>query len=566
MENRYWGEGFDKNAKNTRVIGSTRFVDTSRKTNYSGINRHRNNAKYVTTNRKYTKEATIKINDIDIIKYRAHDVIDSLEEICGKNTVLAVVPNKEDGLSYEITLDTVENAHKLHHGIEINGEEFQCNFQQSDIIVVSFLYIPSYVEDEELLSRLRSKNIEIVSDVYRRVHPGTQVADGTRFVRVKFPPGLVSLAWSMSFETAAGKRYFKVVHNNQVKVCSNCESPEHVKRNCPHFSCHGCGMQGHKSSRCAAPKCHRCGKLPLLCACPIIINNSCNKNHDEREEVNNEKDEIRCQKCDGACNCSDTEVVINTKLPKQHIEEINDEDVIPCVKLSTDEKKEVSENMKGAINVEIHAGSDSVSKDKDANESSLISINGTGGTPMQEVTEDCFDVAEDTTVNEEDKVGGENVKRNGEDSIGESIVISGNPVDGSTNEPSVSPVAMQKDNELECHNNVVIENSKHTHDGARTGEMDDSEIDLMDDSTTDIVEKDKSSGETNNNEPPCVVDDNSTEVEMESVWELPSDNNTSVGKMKKSNKNNKSINRRRKLQVKPNVHGVNVKSKFNPYK
>jgi len=51
-------------------------------------------------------------------------------------------------------------------------------------------------------------------------------------------------------------------------------------------------------------------------------------------------------------------------------------------------------------------------------------------------------------------------------------------------------------------------------------------------------------------------------------WELPSDDNTSVqiGKMKKSNKNNKSINRRRKLQVKPNVHGVNVKSKFNPYK
>jgi len=76
---------------------------------------------------------------------------------------------------------------------------------------------------------------------------------------------------------------------------------------------------------------------------------------------------------------------------------------------------------------------------------------------------------------------------------------------------------MQKDDELECHNNVLIENSKHTHDGASPGEMDGSEIDLMDDSTTYIVEKDKSSGDTNDNVPPCVVDDNNTEVEMESV-------------------------------------------------
>ena len=97
----------------------------------------------------------------------------------------------------------------------------------------------------------------------------------------------------MSFETAAGKGYFKVVHDNQVKVCFNCESPAHVKRNCPHLSCHGCGMQGHKSSLCDVPKCHRCGKLPLLFAFPIIINNGNNKNDDQRGKVNTEKDEIR---------------------------------------------------------------------------------------------------------------------------------------------------------------------------------------------------------------------------------------------------------------------------------
>ena len=102
------------------------------------------------------EEATIKINDIDINTYKTHDVINSLEDLCGK-IVLVVVPNVEEGLSYDITLSVAGNAHTLHSGIKINGEEFNCNFKQPDIVVLSFLFIPSYVEDEELLSRLRSK-------------------------------------------------------------------------------------------------------------------------------------------------------------------------------------------------------------------------------------------------------------------------------------------------------------------------------------------------------------------------------------------------------------------------
>jgi hypothetical protein len=70
---------------------------------------------------------------------------------------LVVVPNVEEGLSYDITLDVAGNVHTVHSGIEMNGEVFNCNFKQPDIVVLSFLFIPSYVEDEELLSRLRSK-------------------------------------------------------------------------------------------------------------------------------------------------------------------------------------------------------------------------------------------------------------------------------------------------------------------------------------------------------------------------------------------------------------------------
>lgn len=68
-------------------------LKTFSKTDHSGNNRHwnRNNsntAKYVTTYPKYTEEATTKINDIDINKYKTHDVIDSPNELCAEIQLL----------------------------------------------------------------------------------------------------------------------------------------------------------------------------------------------------------------------------------------------------------------------------------------------------------------------------------------------------------------------------------------------------------------------------------------------------------------------------------------------
>lgn len=233
------------------------------------VNTHKrkNKEKYVTKDREYKKEATITINNININMIGATAVIEAVEEICGENSVIAVVPDKESKASYEVTMDRTDNAYKLTRGISIFGDEYACTLVRSDVVMVSFLYIPAYVKDEELLKKLIDKNIQILSPVYRRAYPFTQIADGTRYVKVKFPHGLVSLAWSMAFETSAGKRYFKVVHDHQIKVCSECQSPEHIFRNCPYFLCKGCGEQGHKSRVCPAPKCQRCNKLPKFCRC-----------------------------------------------------------------------------------------------------------------------------------------------------------------------------------------------------------------------------------------------------------------------------------------------------------
>jgi len=87
-----------------------------------------------------------------------------------------------------------------------------------------------------------------------RAIPGTQVADGTRFMKCKFPPRMVALPWIMPFKIGSEVKYFRVVHNNQTKVCSECLSPEHMRKECPYIDSHGCGNVGHRMTNCQAQK------------------------------------------------------------------------------------------------------------------------------------------------------------------------------------------------------------------------------------------------------------------------------------------------------------------------
>ncbi len=58
--------------------------------------------------------------------------------------------------------------------------------------MVSFFNLPSYIEDEEIIQKLISWGVTPTLPVRRRYYPGTTVADGTRFLRVKFPKEVVS--------------------------------------------------------------------------------------------------------------------------------------------------------------------------------------------------------------------------------------------------------------------------------------------------------------------------------------------------------------------------------------
>ncbi|CAC5397691.1 unnamed protein product [Mytilus coruscus] len=243
---------------------------------------------YVTDNKYYQRECTVRVekNPTKVIGERV--VIEDTETLNGMNTVLAVV--RCDLSSYDVTFDCKENAFKMLRGVEIANRDFECSMMFSDITVVSVIKLPSYICDDEITSKIESKGVKVVSPVYRRTVPGTQVADGTRFMRCKFPPGVVSLPWSMPFKFGTDTKYYRVVHNNQTKVCSECSSPEHMRKDCPHFLCYGCGDTGHALKSCRAKNpstrwehesrnreenkdnCPDCGQYFCMCKCRICGN------------------------------------------------------------------------------------------------------------------------------------------------------------------------------------------------------------------------------------------------------------------------------------------------------
>ena len=257
---------------------------------YNGSN-YKSKQNFVSIKKHYERECRVRIERIPTKIIGERIVVEEIETATGMNTVLAVV--QSDITSYDVTFDSKENAFKLLRGIAIASNEYECSMVFSDITVVSVIKLLSYIKYEEIKEKIESKGVKVVSPVYRRAIPGTQVADGSRFMRCKFPPRMVALPWTMPFKIGSEVKYVRVVHNNQTKVCSECLSPEHMRKECPYIDYHGCGNVGHRMRNCQAQKCMYCHKLPLKYVCNPV-------ERIERERNCRDCGEFYCK-----CKCKD---------------------------------------------------------------------------------------------------------------------------------------------------------------------------------------------------------------------------------------------------------------------
>lgn len=213
------------------------------------------------------KELTLIVDVADNRSVSAQSIIEEAEGICGDGNILAVVPRS--GNLYEITVRYQNNSDDLCNSpFQVSGKRFQCHAVYSKERVVSFLHLPAFIPDSDIFKKLQEFGVEVKSDIKRRFYPGTEVADGTRYVVVKFPPNVSSLPYTVKFDMGNNKfEYIRVKHDNQNKVCSKCLSDEHLYASCPDNKCYRCNSYGHISKFCPTEPCEHCEKYPSKCKC-----------------------------------------------------------------------------------------------------------------------------------------------------------------------------------------------------------------------------------------------------------------------------------------------------------
>ena len=103
--------------------------------------------------------------------------------------------------SYEITLSNEVARDKLMDGFKMGATVVTGRKLVNDELIVSFLNLPAYISDQEILEKLQGSGVEAVTKIKRRIWPRITIVDGTRFVRVRFTDAVQSLPYSTKFNS-----------------------------------------------------------------------------------------------------------------------------------------------------------------------------------------------------------------------------------------------------------------------------------------------------------------------------------------------------------------------------
>lgn len=213
--------------------------------------------------RQYRKECSLYIDVKDNKVVKPRPLIEAIQDLVGEGTLYACIA--KSGNLYEVTVSHEIAAAFLEGGVTCEGVTYDCTPVINDKLLVSILEIPTYVEDVEIEKKLKEMDVDLVTPINRKCYSGTTVEDGTRMCTVKLPNTLRSLPYMMKLSDGVQANNYRVVHDNQVKMCHNCYSTSHMYRDCPEVECFRCKSRGHFKWQCKAQRCGYCYKFTCVC-------------------------------------------------------------------------------------------------------------------------------------------------------------------------------------------------------------------------------------------------------------------------------------------------------------
>ncbi|KAI2644572.1 Gag polyprotein [Labeo rohita] len=229
-------------------------------------NMKENEAEDVPRRQNYEKRLTVLVEIVGEDRITMMELLKKVREECG----VVIGCRYKNPREYELTMNEDKGKDKILDGLRIKNSQIMAKEISNNEMVVSFLNLPTYIKDEEITRKLTDWGVTAVSTIRRRMWPGTDIADGTRFLKVKFTDVVKSLPYSTKFETLGGTEHFRVIHDRQVKVCRLCIQPGHIVRDCPNLKCFMCGKQGHYMRECNEGNCSMCRMRTAFCTCKVL--------------------------------------------------------------------------------------------------------------------------------------------------------------------------------------------------------------------------------------------------------------------------------------------------------
>ncbi|XP_044043691.1 uncharacterized protein LOC122872061 isoform X2 [Siniperca chuatsi] len=182
----------------TNVAGGTHFLKTDNmateretvKSTMAQINGHRGkitiengedntDSKTKKTVKKFDKNLTVCVELQGEGKVTTPELKKAVRELCGGLLACRMTGEKK----YELTMMNEKGKERLLEGMKIGEVTAMARELNNGELVVSFLNLPAYIEDEDILNKLKSWGVSASSPIKRRMWPGTNVADGTRFLK-----------------------------------------------------------------------------------------------------------------------------------------------------------------------------------------------------------------------------------------------------------------------------------------------------------------------------------------------------------------------------------------------
>jgi len=235
-------------------------------------------------NRRYKKEHSLYIDVGDNKVVYASTIIEAISESCGESELFACVP--KSGNLYMITMRDKDMRDLLLDGIKCKGKTYNTIPVVKDTVNVSIMGVDPCIEDFEIADAIENMDATVLGEVRRLVYPGTNVENGNRLCSVRLPKERNSLPYLLRVPNGNVFDSYRIIHDDQKKLCNKCYSPSHLFKDCPKFTCFKCQAQGHFKSQCMATWCHDCFSYQCKCCNTADIVSNVNDSEIEDEAIN----------------------------------------------------------------------------------------------------------------------------------------------------------------------------------------------------------------------------------------------------------------------------------------